>query len=65
MWISKQKEVVSKLAFLQKKKDYPEIQDYVADYQLLAYRTVLDILKFSLAARLRRQKQRKLNDHVY
>ena len=40
-WTSKQKEVVSKLGILQKKKHYPdEIQDYVADYQLHAYRTV-------------------------
>jgi len=40
-WTSKQKEVVSKLAILQKEKHYPdEIQDYVADYQLHAYRTV-------------------------
>ena len=31
----------------------------------LPKKTVLQILKFSLAGRLRGQKQRKLNDHVY
>ena len=41
LWTSKQKEIVSKLTNLQKEKHYPdEIQDYVADYQLHAFRTV-------------------------
>ena len=29
------------------------------------FRALFDILKFSMAARLRGHKQRKLNDHIY
>lgn len=40
-WTGKQQEVVSKLTILQKDKKYPdEVQNYVAEYQLDAYRNV-------------------------
>jgi len=35
------------------------------DLMIIVQWTVFNILKFSLAARLRGHKQRKLNDHVY
>lgn len=54
-WIRKQQEVVSKLTILQKGEKYPEdVQNYVAEYQLDAYRNVF--CKWREIAKIMRQR---------